>query len=449
MDIRNLRSAVELRALLEERKPRRIQVGVTDLDGVLRGRMVRTERVLSALETGMGLCDLYLGSDLDDQPYAGLRTSGRVAGFPDAPIKVLPETLRELPEDRGLLILGEFAGRAESLCPRSALRRVVQHLAQTGFSAKVGFEYEFTLFETTDDGELELEPISLGQQGYSLADADVHAELVDALWDHCEALDLPLESLHPESGSGVLEAALAADAPVAAADKAALFKTFVKSFARKRGLVASFMARWTLDQPGQSGHIHISLQDQDGRPAFFDKGAPFRMSRTMRAFVAGQQRYLPELLALAAPTVNSYARLQPSERVPAAATWGVENRSTALRVIPGAPKAQRVEFRIAGSDANPYLALSAALASGSVGISESLMLAQPVKGNAHDQDFPAEMQLPTTLGEAAEKLAACAPARKVLGDAFVEHFVISRRWEEQQFRRAVTDWELRRYLTRI
>src|SRR5262249_51657845 len=210
-------------------------------------------------------------------------------------------------------------------------------------------------------------------------------------------------------GRGVLEAAIRVDDTLASADKAALFKTFTKVLAQKRGWMASFMAKWSKDWPGCGGHMHISLWDKD-KSAFYDEAAPHRMSATMRAFVAGQQALMPELLALVAPTVTSYRRLIPGFWAPTSATWGVENRTTALRVIPGSAKSQRVEYRIAAADGNPYLTLAAALASGLWGIENQLELGAPIDGNAYAKEHAAALDLPRTLGEAARRLKASKPA---------------------------------------
>jgi len=146
-----------------------------------------------------------------------------------------------------------------------------------------------------------------------------------------------------------------------------------------------------------------------------------------------------------ASTVNAYTRLVPGFWAPTNATWGVENRTCALRVIPGSEKSQRVEYRIAAADANPYIALATALASGLYGIENKLELGEPVQGNAYDQKPSPKGALPATLWEAAQRLKASKPAREWLGDAFVEHFAATREWEERQFRKAITDWELQRY----
>jgi glutamine synthetase len=209
--------------------------------------------------------------------------------------------------------------------------------------------------------------------------------------------------------------------------------------------MATFMARWSPDWPGQSGHIHLSLKDKDGRSAFHDEAAPHRMSETMRHFVGGQQKLLPSLLAMIASTVNSYSRLIPGFWAPTSATWAVENRTTALRVIPGSPSAQRVEVRIAAADANPYIALAASLGAGLWGIENRIEPDAPVQGNAYALPEVPELALPRTLWEAAQGLKASPEARSLFGDPFVDHFAATREWEEREFRRHITDWELARY----
>jgi len=169
------------------------------------------------------------------------------------------------------------------------------------------------------------------------------------------------------------------------------------------------------------------------------------VSETMRHFIGGQQRLMGELLAMVAPTVNSYTRLIPGFWAPTEASWGIDNRTCALRVIAGGPKSQRVEFRVAAADANPYLALAAALGAGLWGIENRIEPDVPVVGNAYEKKFPKRLALPTTLWDAAQCLKASKPARALFGDAFVDHFAATREWEEREFRKHITDWEMERY----
>ncbi|MDJ0666851.1 MAG: hypothetical protein QNJ61_06225 [Desulfobacterales bacterium] len=451
MTITDIKTAEDVHALVAERKPAHVKVGVFDVDGVMRGKYMSRGKLLSSLEKGFGFCDVVLGWDLQDQLYDNVTYTGWHTGYPDAPVRILPESIREIPfEDNTLFFLGEFAEAAEAICPRGTLRRVLERAQRMGFDPQAGFEYEFFVFEENAHsirakGYRDLKPLAPGFFGYSVLRNSVHSEFYQKLLATCEAMDFALEGLHEETGPGVLEAAINVDHGLAAADKAALFKTFTKIVAQRCGLLATFMAKWSPDWPGQSGHIHISLKDDNGRAVFHDPADPQTMSATMRHFVAGQQRLMPELLAMIAPTVNSFTRLIPGFWAPTEASWGLDNRTCALRVIPGGAKAQRVEYRVAAADANPYVVLAAALASGLWGIENRVPLPEPVSGNAYDQDFPEGLQFPRTLYCAAQRLKASGVARDWFGDAFVDHYAASREWEEREFRKHITDWELERY----
>jgi len=448
---RDVKSAADARKLVEERGLDHVKVGVFDIDGIMRGKYMGRDKFLSALEKGFGFCDVVLGWDSHDQQYDNTSFTGWHTAYPDAWVRLLPETCREIPfEDGRLLLLGEFTDKAESICPRGLLRRVLQRAEAMGFQASAAFEYEFFVFDETPHSIREknyrnLRNITPGFFGYSVLRSSVLSEFYEELLSTCEVMDFPLEGLHTETGPGVLEAALSVDAALEAADKAALFKTFAKVMAQRAGWIASFMAKWSPDWPGQSGHIHMSLQDRDGGPVFHDENAPDTMSDAMRYFIGGQQALMPELLAMVACTVNSYTRLIPGFWAPTEASWGMENRTCALRAIRGAPTAQRVEYRIASADLNPYVALAAALASGLWGIENRVEPDAPIVGNAYEQSFPAERRLPATLMEAAGRLRESTAARDWFGDDFVEHYAATREWEEREFRKAITDWELQRY----
>ena len=429
----------------------RVKVGVFDLDGVLRGKIMSPGKFASALKSGFGFCDVVLGWDCDDQTYDNAAFTGWHTAFPDAQVRVLPETRRDIPDEPETpLFLCEFAGAAEAVCPRALLRRVLARAEKAGFSARAACEFEFFLFDETPHsvrkkGFRRLRPVTPGFFGYSVLRNSVHAEFHNELMEYCAQMGMPLEGLHTESGAGVLEAALEVCGALEAADRAALFKTFVKVFAQRRGLMATFMARWSPDWPGQSGHIHLSLQDAKGRNIFHDAEKPDGISDAMRRFIGGQQALMPEWLALAAPTVNSFSRLVPGFWAPTAATWGVENRTCALRAIAGGEKGQRVEYRVAAADINPYVAMAAALASGLRGIEQKTEPDPPVTGNAYEKTAKRTRRFPATLGEAAARLRASAAAREWLGGDFTDHFAASREWEERQFRAHITDWELARY----
>jgi glutamine synthetase len=448
---RDVKTAEQAAALLDARSIDNVKVGLFDIDGVMRGKYLSREKFRSVLQTGFGFCDVVLGWDSNDQLYDTASFTGWHTAYPDAPVRVLPDTCRAVPfEPSTLLFLGEFAGRAETVCPRGTLRRVVQRASDMGFAAKAAAEFEFFVFEETPVSVREknyrgLKTLTPGFFGYSMLRSSVHAEFYHGLLDTMRAMDVPIEGLHTETGAGVLEAALLYDDVLAAADKAALFKTFAKVVAQRQNRMATFMAKWSHDWPGQSGHLHLSLQNAAGRPVFHDETKPHGISDTMRHFIGGQQKLMPELLAMVACTVNSYTRLVPGFWAPTSALWGIENRTTALRAIPGGPNAQRVEYRVAAADINPYIALAAALASGLWGIENKIEPTAPVTGNAYDVVPPPELQLPRTLGEAAARLAASSVAKDLFGEAFVAHYAASRDWEQREANKAISDWQLQRY----
>jgi glutamine synthetase len=451
MEPRKVKTAADARAIVAERGLTHVKVGAFDIDGILRGKYMSRAKFESSLESGFGFCDVVLGWDSKDQLYDNVRYTGWHTGYPDANVRVLPESCRALPwEEPVLFFLGEFAGGAEKVCPRAVLRRVLDRARKLGYEAYAGFEYEFFVFKETPDSVREknfrdLKPIAPDYFGYSVIRNSVWSDFYRSLLELGEKMDFPIEGLHEETGPGVIEAAIGVDSALSAADKAALFKTFAKVHAQRQGLMATFMAKWSKDWPGQSGHIHISLKDAAGKPVFYDASEPFTMSDTMRWFVGGQQKLMPELLAMVSPTVNSYTRLIPGFWAPTDSAWSVDNRTCALRVIPGSAKSQRVEYRVAAADANPYVILAAALGSGLWGIENKVEPEPVVEGNAYEHKFPERLALPRTLWEAAQRLKGSSMARDWFGEDFVHHFAASREWEEREFRRHITDWELARY----
>lgn len=451
---RSITTAEQAMAIVQQRNLKHVKVGLVDLDGVLRGKYMSRDKFFSALKKGFGFCDVVLGWDSNDQLYedVGIQYTGWQTGYPDAPVRIIPQSCREVYEEPGMLFFqAEFADDAEKLCPRGVLKRVLQIADSMDLNVQAAFEYEFFLFEETPHSIREkdyqnLKPITPGFFGYSMLRNSVHNEMYQDLLSLCEYMDFSLEGLHTETGPGVLEAAINVDSGLDAADKAALFKTFTKVWAQRNSMMATFMAKWSNDYPGQSGHIHISLQHQRNKTsAFYSANEPNNMSELQRQFVAGQQKYMPELTAMYAQTVNAYSRMVPGFWAPTHATWGVENRTTALRVIPGSEASQRVEFRFGSADANPYLALAAALGSGLMGIDQKLEPEPQVKGNAYEQTFPHCLALPNTLDQAAQQLQQSEAAKHLFGKEFVQHYAATRIWEAQEFRKHITDWELKRY----
>ena len=437
---------------------RRVKLGLVDVDGVLRGKYISLDKFAGTLDSDPGFCDCVLGWDVADQLYDNASLTGWHTGFPDAHFRLDADTERRIPGEGTPFLLGDFvmADGAETIrhpaCPRGRLRSVLARAANLGYLPRLGFEYEFFVFRETPQslrakGFRNLEPLTPGNFGYSILRASAESELFTALMSYMDDFDIPIEGLHCETGPGVWEAALAVADGLEAADRASLFKTFTKVFFQQRELMATFMAKWSMAYPGQSGHLHVSLIREDGEPLFHDPSAEHRMSTAQRHFVGGVQTYMRELTALFAPTVNAYTRLVPGAWAPTAATWGVENRTCALRVIPGGARSQRMEFRASGADANPYLAAAAVIAAGVQGIVDGIEPAAPVTGNAYavQNQLPWALRLPTHLREAATLLGGSRLARDWFGDAFVDHFCATREWEAREYERHVNDWQLARY----
>ena len=427
-----------------------VKVGVTDIDGVLRTKYLHRDKVLAALDSQLGFCNVIFGWDSQDELYGHPVAD---PGFADLHATLRPETLRQLPWENGLpFLLADFAdtsGPGAAACPRSLLKRVVVKAKEMGFNARFGPEYEWFVYRETpsslaEKGYHNPQSLTPGMFGYSGLRTGQNADYFNDLFRQLGDFGVELEGLHTETGPGVLEAAISHQSALEAADRAILFKQGVKQISYRHGLLASFMAKPQADLPGCGGHLHQSLW-RDGENVFHDANDKHGMSDTFRHYLAGQLALLPVLLPLFAPTVNSYKRYVAGSWAATRANWGVDNRTVALRVIPGGAKSCRLETRVPGADANPYLVIAASLAAGLHGIEHKLELtAPPVMGSAYEQQVG--QLLPADLGAAAGAMAVEGPHWDLLGQDFLRHFLDTRRWEWQQYQRAVTDWEVRRYL---
>jgi glutamine synthetase len=224
-----------------------------------------------------------------------------------------------------------------------------------------------------------------------------------------------------------------------------LFKTGVKEIAHRRGIRATFMAKVTETLPGCSGHVHQSLWSANSNEnLFYDKKTATGISALMESYIAGQLHCLPHILPLFAPTVNSYKRLVEGAWAPTTITWGIDNRTTALRALPGGASSARLETRVVGSDSNPYLAMAGCLAAGLYGIRNKLKLSIPPTTGSGYADTKNGL-LPKNLWEATQAMKQSSIARDLFGEGFTEHFIATREWEWRQFSKAVTDWEFKRY----
>ena len=279
--------------------------------------------------------------------------------------------------------------------------------------------------------------------GYSLLRANANRGFFNALMDQLLQFGVPIEGLHTETGPGVYEAAIQFSDALECADRGVLFKTGAKEIGTQYGIMPSFMAKWSQQYPGCSGHLHQSLSDGK-KNLFYDAKGRAGMSRLFESFLAGQIAALMQFAPMFWPTINSYKRLVDGFWAPVKPTWAIDNRTASFRVIPGSPKSTRLETRCPGADINPYLAVAALLAAGLHGVEKNLKLtAKPITGtNQGAENIP---RAPRSLKETTEIFRRSDLARDWFGDLFVDHFAATREWEWRQWQDGVTDWELKRY----
>ncbi len=448
----------ELRLVFEERGINKVKLGGFDIDGVLRGKYVSLEKFWSAAEGGFGFCDVIFGWDIGDVLLDNTTVTGWHSGYPDVHARIDLSTFRTIPWEPGTAsFLVDFVkadGSPHPACPRGVLRTVLERAQKRGVRATFAAEFEFFMFKESaeslhEKGFRDLQTLSPGMFGYSWVREGQHSDLCHAILDEMAAFDVPIEGLHTETGPGVYEVAIRYDDALRMADKAALFKSGMKQLCARRGVSVTFMAKWNASLPGSSGHLHQSLWSPDGKTnLFFDDARPNKLSDTAVHYLGGLIAHMPSLTALFSPTVNSYKRYVPGVWAPLTASWGVENRTCAVRVIPGDAKATRLEYRQTAADINPYVAIAACLGGGLWGIEHAADPGPESKGDASATDDPS-LRLPRTLREATERLRRCAEAPQVLTPEFIDHYVRTRDWEARQYERAVTEWELRRYFEAI
>ena len=443
--------------LIAERGIEVVKLGGSDMDGVFRGkRIVAKEFVAGCRGHGFPQCEVIFGWDIAEQLIDGLAVGSASTGFADIIMQPDLSTFRPVPWEEGAAaVVCDYAsedGEPLAVSPRQVLRRVVARAAEAGYAAKMAVELELRIFREDQQSLREkdyadLDPISPGLNCYSIHHASLDEDVVGRIRRLMNEYGVPVEGYNREHGEGMYELNLRYAGAVAAADQAMLYKSGAKEIAAECGAVPTFMAKYSDQKDGCSGHTHQSLWSIDGdRPAFWDASQPHSVAPLLRSYVAGVLATLPDFMALYAPNVNSYKRFVPGSWAPTTATWGFDNRTAALRVIAGAPGAVRIENRVPGADVNAYLGFAASLAGGLYGIERGLEPPEPVTGDAYAIEAP---PLPRSLDEAVERFASSPVAREYLGEAFVDQYARMRRWEVEQFGRAVTDWERRRYFEQV
>jgi len=443
----------ELKAKLSSNDINKVKFAITDIDGVLRGKLLSTEKMLKALDSNIGFCNVIFGWDMNDAVYENTEVSGWHTGYADASATIDISTYREIPwDDNCPLLLGDFSKSTDpvsTVCPRSLVKKIVERATKMGYKTAFSNEFEWFNFKETpqslaEKGFKDLTPLTPGMFGYSILRSTYSRDYFNAIFQQLKAFRVDLEGLHTETGPGVYEAAIAFTDVLEAADRAVLFKSAVKEIAYQHEITASFMAKWSSNYPGCSGHIHQSLWDTYNQNVFFDDESETGISQIMKYYIGGQLHCLPYIMPFFAPTTNSYKRFVSGSWAATSVSWGLENRTTGLRAISNGSQSTRLETRVPGSDTNPYLSMAASLASGLYGIEHKIEpKIPPTDGNEYEnrQAKP----LPENLQDAVSAMKKSEIPAKLFGQEFCDHFIRTREWETQQIDKKDPLWERKRY----
>jgi glutamine synthetase len=432
---------------LEKNDVGEIECLVPDMNGVLRGKVLPVDKFVKALDGG----SLYMPTSAllvrADGHYSGSIDEGFAYGDPD--MRLVPDlgTLRLASGDgpRRAFVLADacYPGdRPWGALPRTLLRSVQALYAEKGWRAVVAPELEFYLTAPNPDPR---EPLAApilangrrerSQHPYDMEALELFDPVMRDVYNQCAIARIALDTLSHETGSAQLEVNLLHGDPLELADQVVLFKRIARKAATSRGMHATFMAKPIEDQAGSAMHLHVSLVDTAGNNLFAE--ADGEDTPRFRHFMGGLQKYVPEIVPLFAPHVNSYRRVRPSHSAAANVEWSRDNRSCGLRVPKAGRDARRVENRLPGADANPYLAIAATLIAGLLGMEERLERRPEALGNV----YLAESSLPRTMAQALDRFVACEPVRSLIGEDFFQTFLRVKQRELDAFESVVTAWE--------
>ena len=425
-----------------------VECMISDFTGIARGKIASTGRFLE--EGGMRLPESVLlqtvtGDFVDDQAFYALLDEAGVDMF----CRPAPEAIYVMPwltEPTALVIHDTFDkfGNPIELSPRNVLKRVLGLYADNGWKPVVAPELEFYLTKRCLDPDLPLEAPDgrsgrpeRGRQSFSIDATNAFAPLFEDLYLWCEAQGLDLDTLVHEGGPAQMEVNFRHGDALRLADHLIVFKRSLHEAAIRHGVSATFMAKPIANEAGSAMHIHQSVLDMaTGKNLFADDDGA--MSERFLHYIGGLQHYIPDVLPLFAPNVNSFRRFLPENCAPVNVAWGTENRTVGLRVPASTPAAMRVENRLPGADANPYLALAASLLCGYLGMLEQIQPTAPVHGRAYDQG---DLRLPNTLEEALARMEHCTALKEHLGSRFVQGYVAVKRTEHRNYRQVISAWE--------
>ncbi|HXH04168.1 MAG TPA: glutamine synthetase family protein [Candidatus Competibacteraceae bacterium] len=438
----------ELQKWFKDKGITEVEAIIPDLSGVARGKILPAQKYFQ--ERGMRLPEaIFLQTVTGDYPEDDSMISQAEI---DIMLRPDLDTLCPVPwanEPTAQIIHDAFYhdGRVVEIAPRHVLRRVLKLYDEHGWRPIVAPELEFYLVKQNHDADYPLEaPVGrsgrpeTGRQSYSIDAVNEFEPLFEDVYNWCEAQGLGIDTLIHEAGLAQMEINLLHGDPLELADQAFRFKRTMREAALRHGIYATFMAKPMAGQPGSAMHIHQNVMDKKtGGNVFSDKDG--QTTPLFFAHIAGLQKYLPDAIALLAPNVNSYRRFTRHDSAPINVEWGYDNRTAGLRVPVSSPQARRVENRVAGADANPYLAIAASLACGYLGMIEHLEPSAPWEGSAYTGEF----SFPRTLGEALQGLVNNAALKEVFGERFVAVYNAVKETEYEAFSTVISSWE-REYL---
>ena len=438
----------QLSGWLKERKITEVECMIADLTGIARGKIAPTAKFLN--EKGMRLPESVLlqtvtGDYVEDDIYYDLLDPADIDMVcrPDEnAVFLVPWAI----EPTAMVIHDTYdkLGNPIELSPRNVLKRVLKLYADKGWRPIVAPEMEFYLTKRSDDPDYPLQaPIGrsgrqeTGRQSFSIDAANEFDPLFEDMYDWCELQGLDLDTLIHEEGPAQMEINFRHGDALDLADQIVVFKRTMREAALKHNVAATFMAKPMTGEPGSAMHLHQSIVDiQTGKNIF--SNADGSMSELFLHHIGGLQKLIPEALPLFAPNVNSFRRFLPDTSAPVNVEWGEENRTVGLRVPDSTPDNRRVENRLAGADANPYLALAASLLCGYIGMVEGLKPSAQVKGRGYERR---NLRLPLTIEAALECMEGSKTLEKYLGDKFIRGYVAVKRAEHENFKRVISSWE--------
>lgn len=434
----------DVKKWLTSRRISEVECLVPDMTGNARGKFIPAKKFIKQ--------ESRLPESILIQTVTGDYTNEHydIVSETDSDMFLEPDvaTAREVPwaNERTALIIHDCylgSGQPHPLSTRNVLKKVLSLYENRGLKPVLAPELEFFLVAQNADPDYELTP-PIGRSGrkesarqsYSIDAVNEFERIVDQMYDYCEKMELGIDTLIHESGAAQFEVNFLHGDPLRLADEVFLFKRALREIALSNGVYATFMAKPMRNEPGSSMHIHQSLVDaKTGNNAFANKDGKY--SPLFFNYLGGLQKYGPNGLCFFAPNVNSYRRFTPDNAAPVNFEWGYDNRTAGLRVPESEPEGFRVENRLPGSDANPYLAFAATLACGYLGIAENLQPNQANEGNA----YSGTIEVSRTLEQSLRMLDKCEPLRGVLGDHFCKAYSAVKRAEYEAFNEVISSWE--------